>query len=229
MIEKYRAYLAGGIRFDDWTRRCIIDDNAYAFGTLFTGFGIFSVYILFFRPDIHKEVNALIWIFRVIFPFGFGLAGLALLGQSKHTVFDARRRIFIHVRRSLFKTVIRKGRLDEVTRIVLDARQETGMSRGDTGRDRMQWRLTLSMDLAGELIPLREWRRTIEGNRAQNEAVVKAQEEAERMVHLIDRPLELGWMKATSSRILNQADRVQSALTDRSDPTDPTHGTGPAP
>jgi len=198
MIEDFRSRLSGGVRFDDRARRCTVYDNDYAFGSLFTGLGIFAAYILFFRPDIHKGVNALIWIFRVIFPFGFGLAGLAMLGHSVRTMFDATRGTFVHTRTSLFRGVTRKGDLGEVTRIVLDARQEAGAARIETNQDRMQWRLTLSMDLGGELVPLREWSHTIEGNRPQNEAVVKAQEEAERVARLIGRPLALAWEKAAA-------------------------------
>ena len=177
-------------------RRCTVYDNDYAFGVLFTGLGVFAAYILFFRPDIHKEVNALIWIFRVIFPFGFGLAGLAMLGRSVRTVFDATQGTFVHTRTSLFRWVTRKG---DARRGDADRAGRTARGWGRRGwrpsRDRMQWRLTLSMDLGGELVPLRKWSRTIEGNRPQNEAVVKAKEEAERVARLIGRPLALAWEK----------------------------------
>ena len=196
MIDDLCVCLGGGIQFDERARRCTVCDNDRAFGALFAGFGIFAGYILFLRPDIYKEVNALIWIFRVIFPFGFGLAGLAMLGRGVRTVFDATQGTFVHARTSLFRTVTRKGGLGEVTRIVLDARHEVTSAPGDETRNRMRWRLTLSMDLGGELVPLREWSRTIEGNRPQNEAVVKAKGEAERMARLIDRPLALAWEKA---------------------------------
>lgn len=191
MIKDLRVYLAGGIRFNDRARRCTVYENDYAFGCLFTGLGIFAAYILFFRPDIHKEVNALIWIFRVIFPLGFGLGGLAMLGHGVRTVFDATRGTFVHARTSLFRTVIRKGGLGEVKQIVLDARQEAGVARIEADQDRMRWRLTLSMDIGGKLVPLRKWSSKIEGNRPQDEAVVKAREEAERVARLIGRPFAL--------------------------------------
>lgn len=170
------ACLTGGVRFDDQFRRCTVYDTNRAFGLLALGLGVFSAYILYFRPDIYKEANALVWMFRVIFPFGFGLAGLAMLGRSVRTVFDATRGTFVHSRTSLFRSVTRKGRFGEVTQIVLDARYEMGAGRMESDQGRMQWRLTLSMDLGGKQVPLRVWTHHLGGNRPPNEPVVKAKE-----------------------------------------------------
>ena len=197
MIDSIRVHLAGGISFGERARRCTIYENSRAFGALFTAFGAFAAYILFFRPDIHKEVNALIWIFRVVFPFGFGLAGLAMLGRSVRTAFDASRGTFVQTKTSLFVPRTRKGRIGEVKGIVLDARQEEAAARMESNRGRMRWRLTLSMDLGGNLVPLRRWSHTIDGNRPQNEGVVKAQEEAKRVARIVGRPLSLAWEKTS--------------------------------
>lgn len=197
MIKDILVRVKGGILFDESALRCAIYDNNYAFGSLFVVMGVFAAYILYFRPDIHKEVNALIWLFRVIFPFGFGLAGLFMLGRSAHTVFNTMHGTFVHTRRTLFIPATRRGMIGDVTRIVLDAQIEGPVERpgGETGRYRHVWHLTLSMNLGEELITLRKWDHTIEGNRPPNEAVDRAKGEAERLAGLIGRPLALAWEK----------------------------------
>lgn len=172
--------LTGGIRFDAQARRCTVYDSNRALGGLFFGFGLFAVYILFFRPDIYKEVNVIIWIFRVVFPVGFGLGGLAMLVGGVRTVFDAAHGTFIYTKTSIFNTVTREGRLGEVTRIVLNARPEVGSAPGDSGQDRIWLRLALSMDLGGELVLLREWR-----IRPHDKALAEATVEAERLARFI--------------------------------------------
>jgi hypothetical protein len=182
------VFLWGGFRFDDRARRCTVHDNDRAFGVLFLCGGLFAAYILFCRPDIYKEVNALIWLFRVIFPVGFALVGLYLLSRCVRTEFDAVKGTFVYKKMSLFKTVTREGRLGEVARIVLVARLEAGSQPEAAERLRWKWCLTLSMDLAGELVPLRSWERKIAGNRPANEVVVEAQGQAERLARFIERP-----------------------------------------
>ena len=193
IIEYLRVRFVGGIWLDDRTRQCTIYDNNHALGFLFTQLGLFAAYVLFLRPDIYKEVNALIWIFRVIFPFGFGLAGLAMLVNGIQTIFDVKRGTFMYATRSLFRlATLRNGGLCEVTRIVLDASCETSSTR-EAGQDRMLWCFTLSMDICGEKMTLREWRCAIAGTHPHDEAVVAAKSEAERVARFIDRPLALGW------------------------------------
>lgn len=197
MIENIRVRLSGGIRFDNRALQCTVYDNNYAFGGLFISVGVFAAYILFFRPDIYKEVSAIIWIFRVIFPFGFGLAGLLMLGCGVRTVFDVKLGTFVYTKISLFTWITRKGLLREVTQIVLDASFEGPEERpGDeSGRYYMFWRLKLSMEIGGELVSLREWKRKAEGNRPQNEALDEAKKEAERLAFLICCPFALANLK----------------------------------
>ncbi len=197
MIKDILVRVKGGFRFDESALRCTIYDNNYAFGALFAVMGVFAAYILYFRPDIHKEVNALIWLFRVIFPFGFGLAGLFMLSRSARIVFNVMNGTFVHTRRTLFIPATRSGMIGDVTRIVLDARIEGPVERPgpESGRYRMVWHLTLSMNIGEELITLRKWDHTIEGTRPPNEAVDKAKVEAQRLAGLIGRPLELAWEK----------------------------------
>jgi hypothetical protein len=191
MIIDMRVWLSGGIWFDDHSQRCTVYDNSHLFGGLSLVVGAFAAYILFFRPDIYKEVNAIIWIFRVIFPFGFGLAGLAMLSCSGRAMFDAKMGTFFCKRTYLFRSVTQRGCLREMTQIVLNARHQGPEEHPgpEGGRYYMYWYLKLSMELGGERVLLRKWRCRIQGRRSQNVALVEAQAEAKRLALLINRPL----------------------------------------
>ncbi len=190
-IKKIRVLLNGGIWVDDHALRCTVYDNSYAFGGLALAFGVFAAYILYFRPDIYKEVNPVIWIFRVMFPFGFGLAGLAMLGRSVRTVFDVKHGTFVCKKSSFFISVTRRGCIRDMTQLVLNAqcRGPEDASGSEQGRYYVYWYFNLSMDIDGELVPLRKWRSRIE-NRPQDETLDRAKAEAERLALFIDRPLK---------------------------------------
>ena len=184
-MGKYRTLRGSGIRFDEPMGRCRISDDSRLAGALCLGFGLFAGYVLFFRPDIHGEVTPLIWIFRVIFPFGFGLAGLAMLGHRVRTAFDKRRGEWRRTETAFFRSTVRSGPLDGVRRVLLDAREEEATSHGDSGRSYWRWKIMLSMDLGGEVLALTEWSWRIEGNRPKNEAIVEAKDLADRLAGFI--------------------------------------------
>lgn len=184
-----RLFLNTGIRFNDSGGRCRVSESSRLFGALLLGFGLFAGYILFFRPDIHGEVTPLIWLFRVIFPFGFGLAGLAMLGSGIHTEFDRNRGEWRRVETVFFRSTARRGPLTGVRRILLEAREEEACSHGDSHLPYWRWKITVSMDLGDETLPLASWTRRIAGNRPRNEAVVRAQAQVDRLAAFIGCPM----------------------------------------
>ncbi|MFA6316997.1 MAG: hypothetical protein WC943_06225 [Elusimicrobiota bacterium] len=184
-----RRTLGGaGIGFQPDGRRCVVTDEEWIGGAVFLGVGLFSSYILFFRPDIHGSVTPLIWLFRVIFPFGFGFAGLAMLGSWTRTEFDAGLGRFRRTGVRFFKPSVLEGHLSVVKRLVLKAWQETD-SDSDSGNQYQVWKFKLSMDLGIKTFLLSRWSWRPEGRQPQNDAVVEAKEEAGRLASLIGCPL----------------------------------------
>lgn len=185
MMRKHRAPWDSGIRFDEPAGRCRVSDDHRLLGVISLCGGLVAGYILFFRPDIHGGVTPLIWIFRVIFPFVFGLAGLAMLGSRVRTDFDKRRGEWRRTETTFFRSTARSGPLEGVRCVLLNVREEETTSHGDSDKTRWQWKITLSMDLGGEVLPLTSWTRRIEGNRPKNDPIEEAQDLADRLAGFI--------------------------------------------
>jgi hypothetical protein len=181
----FRALFVSGLRFNEPVGQCRVSEDYRLPGIFSLVMGLFAGYILFFRPDIHGEVTPLIWIFRVLFPFGFGLAGLGMLGYRVITEFDSKRGEWCWTKTAFFRSTTRRGPLGEVRRLVLDAQEEESPGHGDSGSAYWRWKITLSMDIRGEVLPLTSWTKKIEGNRPRNAAVVEARDQAARLAEII--------------------------------------------
>ena len=187
-MQKLVRVSGTSIAFDD-TRGCAqVTESWRVPGLVCLAIAAFSAYLLFLRPDIAGETTPLIWIFRVIFPFGFGWLGLGMVSRNAVTRFDAARGSFDCVKSEWFSTTRREGSFREIRRVTLDALFDVRARRPDQHGTRTNWKLTLALDLADGPLELATWRRVIAPLRPQNEAVVQARDASEKLAHRVGRP-----------------------------------------
>ena len=189
MRGAWRTLKKTGVSFSEEAGVCRISESSIVPGALSFGFALFAGYILYFRPDIHGEVTPLIWLFRFIFPVGFGLAGLLMLGSGTRTEFRAADGTFTRFERKLFFVRRRDGKFTEVRSVTLEVLEESASGHGDSDSVHRRWRNELAMVTEEGRLRLGSWTWRIEAKRPVNEAAVEARDIAQRLARMIGCPL----------------------------------------
>ena len=184
-----RTMGSSGVQFDDSTGRCTVRAGHALPGAVSVAAGIAAGYLLFFRPDITGPVTPVILVLRTVFPFGFGLLGLAMLGSRTRIEFDRDSASFSQVDRVAFTVRRRRASFGEITAVQVDATYDV-VTKPDSGGRGWQWNLTLAAVVGGEPVTVAVWTWRIPPDGRPEEAVDDARALGGRLADLVGCPFE---------------------------------------